>query len=966
MSPAAQAGDPSADVDTDSPVVRIGRDPSQCDVVVDDPSVSALHCQIRKGAGVTYFLVEDLGSAHGTWARRKRVEDGAPAAVRIGDWMSLGPKLQFVLRPEHVAKLAPGGAWVDPKRLTDPAGAALQIPANAAPVDATAPLGDTGLVAGTAVTIGRDPSNTIVRDEPGVARFHCSLTKLPNGRFRVHDEGSISGTFVEGAPHRIDTSEVGLDAALQIGGWRFKLSHMTLELQAQEQRRRGRALGDADEVILGRGESEAELRATTAGMRLDVDDPLVSRRHAILRKTNDGAWMLFDLGSSAGAYVNGQRVTRPARVGPDDQITLGGNRFRVSDAGRLKPDDDHDCPLTVDRISRELGGGLASAGRRTLIKDVSFAVRPGELLAVLGPSGCGKTTLLRCLAGEERPDLGAVRIGERDLHDHWSELAPRICYVPQDDIVHPLLTARECLHYAARLRLPADTTPTELDSLVDRVLSDLDLRDAAHTLIGDAARKGISGGQRRRVNLALELLTSPRLLFLDEPTSGLSSEDALHVIRLLRSIADTGCTVLVTIHQPSLEVYTLFDVALYMVSGEVAYFGPAWPGASLWFHPHARAGAEQDKLLADPGAALRALSSPEAARGWVEEWKAPDNSTRRQFTEDRMSRAADIAEVEFADGDKAVAPGRPSVLGQTVVLIDRGLRMRVRDRGGLVLALAQAPILAALIVIALSQKLTGQTEDWFHRLTSGPAALFLLVLAGLWLGCQAGAREIVSERTILRRERRVGLRTSAYTLSKLGLLAAVGVVQCAILTVLVHQGLSLSATIGRLVAVVLLAQLTGAALGLLISAISRSGVQAASLVPLCLLPQIVLGGVIVPLPELPAPAAIVAQAMPARWALEAAMHLEHGTDTEIRIQRECGIDACVLASAALPNDSRESGRVLCATFCRSRANGKALSPMDRMIGHRGTSLCGASGSLLGLFLLFAGLVPVALGRRRIR
>jgi ABC transport system ATP-binding/permease protein len=274
----------------------------------------------------------------------------------------------------------------------------------------------------------------------------------------------------------------------------------------------------------------------TSDNDLVLSDLSISRRHAELRKNSDGTYQIVDLGSHNGTFVNGQRVTS-ATLTEKDIVGIGHATFRLTDGELREYIDTGDVSLVAQDLVVEVGGG------KVLLDHVSFPLAERCLVGIIGPSGAGKSTLLGVLTGMRPADRGVVLYDNRDLYKDYAELRTRIGLVPQDSIMHTQLTTQRALRYAAELRSPPDTHARERNARVDEVMSELALTRHAET----RAEK-LSGGQLKRVNVALELLTKPSLLFLDEPTSGLDPGLDKSVMEQMRDLAHDGRTVIVVTH----------------------------------------------------------------------------------------------------------------------------------------------------------------------------------------------------------------------------------------------------------------------------------------------------------------------------------------------------------------------------------------------------------------------------------
>ncbi|MGW7191451.1 FHA domain-containing protein, partial [Streptomyces sp. NPDC054838] len=433
--------------------------------------------------------------------------------------------------------------------------------------------GTTPISPGRTYHVGRDPLCEICLDDARVS-WHHAILRPEGDHWTVEDEGSTNGTWADG--HRVHEWSVGPGSELRFGsaedGPRLVL------LGAGPRRNKGRpssVTNPALSATFHRPTSVRPLPARTVRIGrapdndLVVDDLVVSRRHAELRALPDGSYEIADLGSHNGTYLNGAPVQR-ARVAEGDIVGIGHSAFCLVGDQLQEYVDTGEVSLAVQDLAVAV-----DHGRKVLLDHVSFPVGARCLLAVVGPSGAGKSTLLGALTGLRPADQGTVLYDGRDLYRDYAELRSRIGLVPQDDILHAQLTVRRALTYAAELRFPQDTAKAERQDRVDEVIRELGLRERA-----DQAIHSLSGGQRKRVSVALELLTKPSLLFLDEPTSGLDPGMDRSVMHMLRGLADDGRTVIVVTHSVlSLDVC---DRLLVLApGGRVAYFGP--PGETLGF-----------------------------------------------------------------------------------------------------------------------------------------------------------------------------------------------------------------------------------------------------------------------------------------------------------------------------------------------------------------------------------------------
>ncbi|HEX3655730.1 MAG TPA: ATP-binding cassette domain-containing protein [Pirellulales bacterium] len=602
------------------------------------------------------------------------------------------------------------------------------------------------------------------------------------------------------------------------------------------------------------------------GCDLVLDDSHISGRHCQLTEI-EGAFQLLDLGSTNGTLVNGQRIAGPVPLRPGDCITLGRFELKLTAEGRLTKRQFHG-ELTIEARNVSV-----DVPQRRLIDDISLTIFPSEFVGLMGPSGAGKTTLTSALNGYLPPSTGQVLINGHDLYAEYARFRGMLGYVPQDDIMHRELTVRQALRFTAELRLPPGTPRHEIDARIAKVLKQLDLESTADTIIGSPERQGISGGQRKRVNLAMELLTDPAVLFLDEPTSGLSSHDALTVMTLLRQLANSGKSILLTIHQPSLEAFRLLD-NLAIISrdsqshepGRLVYYGPAYPEAIDFFNPQRWQGTTGDAGRR-PDDVLNGLAQRPTA-----EWDARYQKSRfrQAFVTARSGRQVSTTAAETSQ------PAGCDPLQQWFTLVRRAVALKIADRWNTAILLVQAPIVAVLVILAFGsnarQKIT--SENWLETSRATAVTLFVLGLSALWFGCSNAVREIVGEWAVYRRERMVNLQLPPYVMSKFVVSGALCVLQCTILLLAARLGCGLRGPLLSSLLIMLLTAGTGVGLGLMVSALARSQEVAIALLPLVLIPMVIFGGTLIPVHNMQVAIRPLAYLMPSRYGFEAMLLAE--------------------------------------------------------------------------------------------
>ncbi|GGW41056.1 ABC transporter ATP-binding protein [Streptomyces lucensis JCM 4490] len=688
--------------------------------------------------------------------------------------------------------------------------------------------------------VGRDPLSDIVLDDARVSWHHAVLS-CDHDRWTLADRNSTNGTYADG--RRIERWDVHPGSEIRFGN---PADGPRAVLTGAPEPAPDRPSAVSMPELTGtfrRPDAVRPLPARTIRIGrapdsdLVVDDLVVSRRHAELRTGPGGGYEIADLGSHNGTYLNGRPVTH-APVGPGDIIGIGHFAFclvgdelqEYVDTGEVSLDV-QDLTVAVDR------------GREILLDNVSFPVGEKCLLAVVGPSGAGKSTLLNALTGLRPADRGTVLYDGRDLYRDYAELRQRIGLVPQDDILHPQLTVRAALTYAAELRFPQDTARAERRARVDEVIRELGLQERA-----DRPVHSLSGGQRKRVSVALELLTKPSLLFLDEPTSGLDPGMDRSVMTMLRGLADDGRTVVVVTHSV-LSLGVCDRLLVLAPGGRVAYYGP--PGDALAF-----LGFEQWPE------AFEAFDR-DSERDWAREYR--ESPFHRHYVAEATTRP-------HHPGPAPVVPApapRPRSWGaQLATLVRRYTAVLAADRTFLLVSIA-LPFVMGAMARALAGG--GLTRD------NAMNTLLILCVGAVLAGAANAVRELVKERVVYRRERAVGLPRSAYLMSKVVVLGTVSVAQAVVLTLVALLGVDLHAPGGRgvllpplaeIVLAVALLAFTAMTLGLLISALVHHQEVTMPLLVLLAIVQVVFCGALLPLDGVPGLEQL-SWLVPSRWALGA-------------------------------------------------------------------------------------------------
>jgi len=833
--------------------ITIGRAP-EVSLFVDSPLVSRVHATLDWQGNA--WILSDNGSTNGVFVDAQRVSGpvriGQPTLVRLGDAVT-GPLLQLVLEgaPQRPAVPAPQRPMSTPnaaipnaamaplqQRPGPPQPGAMTPPGSAAPQGSmTPPPGSMTPPSSMAPPQQRPgtppqglmtpqrpptPAQGLQQPAPG-ARAPSQQrppTPPPQRPVAPAQQGRPGPPRQPAPPDRAPSGPPQRPGAPNVRPPQLVMPNVEMT-------------GKADTSMLPPMRTRASTapvaradRIPPAGLNIGrtsdnqivVNDPLASRRHARLVKGPEGL-VIEDGGSANGTFVNGRREQRTV-LRERDIVTIGNVDFLVRDgtlALRKKP--------VAEQGLDVHGVGFTVEGHKQLLVDVNMQAGRGTLTALIGPSGAGKSTLSKLIAGATHPSAGVVTFEGRNLHAEYESMRSRIGMVPQDDVLHQQLTVRQALGFAAELRLPPDTTKADRQQVIAGVLQELSLTEHADTRVNR-----LSGGQRKRASVALELLTGPALLLLDEPTSGLDPALDRQVMTMLRELADAGRTVIVVTH--SVACLDMCDQVLLLApGGKTAYCGHPgavgnFLGTSDWAEIFARVAADPDRAFANYRSRQAAVSPPPppAPRGDV--GRPPKSSAWKQFS--TLSRRQ--FRLIFADrGYLAFLGILPFVLGALTLVVpgQDGLAMGpLKQVGGLFVP-----------------DNGGETQQ----------LLVVLILGACFMGSTLTVRDLVGERPIFQRERAVGLLPSSYLMAKVTVFGFAALVQSAVLVAIVligkkqpgHGTLLPSGNLELYIDIAATA-ITCVIIGLLLSTIARSSEQVMPLLVVVIMVQLVMAGGMIP------------------------------------------------------------------------------------------------------------------------
>lgn len=640
-------------------------------------------------------------------------------------------------------------------------------------------------------------------DDPSVGRKHALINKKDE-KIYIKDLESLNGTFIN--DERVESNkwiEVSVNDKIKIVSEFIKITldensfndeNHNLISEKQDKNIELENTVDFKQIIRSKGVFNIG-RLSENDMVLD--DRVVSRRHAKISFENDTFW-IENLRLKNKTYLNGREIKKKTRLKDSDVITI--SFYSIDLLNGLKDLRKEHSAIEAIGIQKKYSNNKIG------LQSLSLDIPQATFVALMGPSGCGKSTLLKCLNGDNPATSGEVLIHGLSLEKNFNLIKKKIGYVPQDDIIHKELTVHKTLYYAAKLRLPDDTSDEEINNRINRVITSLNLDQDKEKDIRGIKVGSLSGGQRKRISIAVELLTEPTILFLDEPTSPLDPETIESFLTSLRELTKEGTTIVMVTHKP--EDLNYVDQVIFLgVQGYLTFIGPA-----------------------------NLLISKFEVNNIVEVYTKTSN-LEQVLNKYYIKPPEFIYQKEKIPEIKREKPD--SLTLQLYWLISRYFRIKINDRENLILLFAQPLIIAGLVSLV------------FNELSIG--VLFMIAISAVWFGVSNSAKEIVGELAVYRRERMYNLNINTYIISKWVVLSMIALVQTIIFISIVYLNFRTNTVEGhpdtylrpfwQSVGFMFYLSFSATLMGLFLSSYFNTTEKVMTVVPIALMPQIMLAGV---------------------------------------------------------------------------------------------------------------------------
>lgn len=680
------------------------------------------------------------------------------------------------------------------------------------------------------IYFGREESNDIVLNSLLVSHRHGRFVHI-NGKWRIEDLDSKNGLIYNNAI--VKSKEINDGDLIRIDDGIETIEEGVLFVISSPEaadRWNTLELAGLNRITIGRDE----------GNLITLSHISVSKNHASIIREK-GKYVIVDNNSTNGVLVNGKRIKNRELLHEKDVIEITNSKLIFTSSAIS-----YCCfksGISVDASDIVV---IRKKRKKTFVacNHVNLNIKPGELVAIIGGSGAGKSTILNCMCGYLKPTQGQVYINGVNLYQNFDSLKKLIGYVPQSDIVYDNLTLHDMLMYTAKLRLPKDISVKRKEVLIEQVINMVELSEKKESLI-----KELSGGQRKRASIAVELLSDPNLLFLDEPASGLDPGTERNLMQLLRKMADDGKTIILVTHS-TLQLKVCDKIVFMGKDGNLCFCG-SYDEALSFFN------------VTDVVDTYNMLTDH------AEEW-------RERF--DKIT----IYSEKHRKTKNTLMKSKENKLRQLGVMSARYMKLVINDKKRFLLLLAQAPTLALLISIVAD----GQQFEQYEMTKS---LLFALSCSAFWIGMLNAIQEICKERVILRREYMTGLSLGSYIVSKIIVLGILGLVQSVLVTGvfsflvgLPQEGIIMH-PLAELFLTTFITTVSSTAMGLFVSSLFKNPDRAMTVAPILLMPQILFSGLIF---KLDGATEIISWCAVCRWSMEGYGTTANLNSLSLRLQQE--------------------------------------------------------------------------------
>lgn len=654
-------------------------------------------------------------------------------------------------------------------------------------------------------TFGRAEDNSITINSDIVSGHHGEIC-INQGNFFIKDNNSSNGTYIAYGPYFSKAvpgqyyGGDGKDMIIRLGTTKSMEGRnsvlMLYDSQATEGNWRNYTIHDGDNSIGRAGNCDVKLKNVA-----------VSRYHAGLRCVN-GEVYVFDNKSTNGVFVNGVRIDRPVKLADKDIFTILNTTFIFNGNQIFYKVNTEGIALEIRKLSKEVP---AKGGKKTILDKVDCSIGANEFVAIIGGSGAGKTTLMTAMSGFDSDVTGDVYCNGINLRDNFQTLKNIIGFVPQQDIIYENITLKKMLYYTAKLKMPEDTTKEEIEERIHDVLGMVELTEHQDTYI-----RRLSGGQKKRASIAVELLANPGLFFLDEPTSGLDPGTEQHLMHTLSRLSKEQEKTIVMVTHTTNNLHLCDKVIIMGYGGRLCYCGKP-DGIKDFFHTDDIVQV-YDMITAD-------------TKAWESRFKASGINV--------------LGNESGVESGKEIKPKKVSNLNQLSVLIRRYLTLIRNDMERLIMIFIQ-PVLIGLLMALVAEK------GIYDKMFETRSILFALMSAGIWMGLFNTIQEIYKERVILKREYMANLKLPLYMLSKYIVQALIAIAQSVIMIAVFVavkgapkcEGVIFGNAVVEMMVTIFITIYVSAGFGLLISAISKNGDRAMSIAPFILIIQLLFSGIL--------------------------------------------------------------------------------------------------------------------------